>query len=98
MIFQYPHMGFRTYSSWKKELPANEKKRSPFQVSTWKKRTLVRDDFGYDGMKEEEVVRASIEYSRFNQSSNTWTRQIIWCTQEELDDLLDALSRRSMRL
>ena len=100
MRYEQPYYGYREYSGWnqKKEIPVKEKKVRPFEVSTWKKRTLVRDGFGSDTLRVVEVIMVSIDYSRFNKSTNSWVEQCIRFDLEELDDLINALIRHSMKL
>ena len=62
-----------------------------FQVSLFKTERIVRlgDDFRPERIIEQ--VRVCIQYSFFRRSTNSWEREQIWCSPEELRDLSNAI-------
>lgn len=62
-----------------------------FQISIFKREKLVpaRDD--YDVERRFDIVRACVQYSRFNKRSGAYDRQQIWCDPHELRNLVQVL-------
>ena len=75
--------------------PIMSRRLGKFQISSWsfKRLRAARDDF--DAEREYEVIRACVQYSRYNRHTGEFERQQIWCDPHELRDLaalLDGLS------
>ena len=64
-----------------------------FQISVWKKKKTLRAKNDFDVEREVEMVRACIQYGRFNRFTKTWANQSIWCNPEELRDLANVLDQ-----
>lgn len=62
-----------------------------FQISIWKRKKLFKAKNDYDVEREVEIVRACIQYSQYNKSTNNWTNQSIWCNPDELRVLVQVL-------
>ena len=78
-----------------KKRPVTRSRFGRFQVSIWKWKKVLkaRDDF--DAERELEIVRACVQYSRYQRETETWENQTLWCSLGELRDLrivLDALN------
>ena len=39
------------------------------------------------------MVRACVQYGRFNKMTNTWENQSIWCAPDELRNLAEVLDQ-----
>ena len=64
-----------------------------FQVSIWKKKSIVKARNSFDFDREVERVRACIQYGRFNRVTKEWDNQSIWCNPDELRDLANVLDQ-----
>jgi hypothetical protein len=58
-----------------------------FQVSMWSFTRLRKARNDFDAEREYEVVRACVQYSRYNRRSCEFERQQIWCDPMELRSL-----------
>lgn len=75
--------------------PAVRNKIGRFEVSLWHWRKVYPAH--NDGAEREmDVERASIRYSRFNQQDQSWEETSIWCSIDELRDLVQALDRLNL--
>lgn len=76
----------------KKNGPISKKRIGRFQISIWKRRKIVPgDNSGFQPEREYDVVRACIQYSRYNNLHREFDRQKIWCDPIELRDLSQVL-------
>ena len=71
--------------------PVVKKKLGRFQVSIWKRKKLYKARNDYEVEREVEIVRACIQYSKFNKITNTWSNQAIWCDPHELRNIVQLL-------
>ncbi len=72
----------------KKNGPVKKKRMGRFQVTTWvRKRIVPGDESGFRPEREYEVVRACVQYSKFDRQTQQYIRQQIWCDPQELLDL-----------
>jgi hypothetical protein len=67
--------------------PITTKRLGRFKISTWcfNRVRKARNDF--EAEREYEVIRACVQYSRYNWLSGRFERQQIWCNPEELREL-----------
>ena len=63
-----------------------------FQVSLFKANRFISPLSDYGAEIPFVQVRACIQYSRFNHWNHQWERCSIWCSPEELRDLVNAVS------
>ena len=76
----------------KKKAPISKKRVGRFQISIWKRRKIVPgDESGFQPEREYDIVRACIQYSRYNKLRGEYDRQQIWCSPIEVRDLGQAL-------
>jgi len=76
--------------------PFIKKRIGRFQISVWKCERVVSPPPEKEYIPERvyEVLRACVQYSRYNRKLGDFDRQQIWCNQNELRELalaLDAL-------
>ncbi len=75
-----------------KNEPISKKRVGRFQVTTWKKRKIVPgDESGFRPEREYDIVRACVQYSRYNKVKREYDQQQIWCNPDELRNLVQAL-------
>ncbi|MFC1606868.1 hypothetical protein ACFL47_02765 [Candidatus Latescibacterota bacterium] len=80
-----------------KTKPYRKSKSGRFQISLFKFEKVIRN--GDDIRSEVSVdnIRVCVQYSKFNNKAGEWQRQQIWCTPEELRDLVDAIDKLTLR-
>ena len=71
--------------------PIMSKRMGRFQVSTWAFKRLRKARHEFDCEREYEVVRACVQYSRYNRRTGEFERQRIWCDPMELRSLAAVL-------
>ena len=72
--------------------PLFKSRSGKFQATIWKRRKVIpANDARYQPEREIEIVRACIQYSRYNWQRREYDRQLIWCDPHELRDLANAL-------
>lgn len=64
-----------------------------FQVSIWKRNRVVAAKHDFEAERELVVVRACVQYSRWNKVRREWQNQSIWFSVDELRDLAQALDK-----
>ena len=74
-----------------KKGPETKSQVGKFQVSLWRRTRVIAPRNDYETERSFEEVRALVQHSRFNRSSDTWDTQRIWCHPDGLRDLMDAL-------
>jgi ASC-1-like (ASCH) protein len=75
-----------------KSQPLSKKQVGRFQVSIWKRHKIVPgDEAGFRPEREYDVIRACVQYSRFNRLTREFDRQQIWCNPDDLRNLVQAL-------
>ena len=74
-----------------KKGPSKKSRCGKFQISVWKKtrRIAARDDF--DAEREIKIHRVCIQHSRFNNAEQKWANQRVWCSPDEILDLVRAI-------
>ncbi|MBT4483460.1 MAG: hypothetical protein HOC71_07265 [Candidatus Latescibacteria bacterium] len=80
-----------------KTQPYRKSKSGRFQISLFKFEKVIRNG---DTIRSEVIVdniRVCVQYSKFNNRAGEWQRQQIWCTPEELRDLVDAIDNLTLR-
>jgi len=81
-----------------KDGPVAKTKLGRFQVSIWRKKSIVKARNGFDFDREVERVRACVQYGRFNRVTKEWNNQSIWCDPEELRDLANVLDQLNQEI
>ncbi|OVE73916.1 hypothetical protein BVX94_02255 [bacterium B17] len=77
-----------------KKGPISKARVGRFQATVWKKhKVLPADESGFSPEREFDIVRACVQYSRYNKKKGAYERQQIWCNPEELRCLADALDK-----
>jgi hypothetical protein len=72
--------------------PIAKAKAGHFQASMWRRRKVIpADDERFRPEQEVVVIRACIQYSRYNWARRTYDRQCIWCDPHELRALAQAI-------
>lgn len=62
-----------------------------FQISLWKRKVVLPVRHAYDSERTLVVTRACVQHSRWNRISREWQNQSVWCSVEELRDLVQVL-------
>ena len=75
-----------------KRQPISKSKVGRFQISIWKRQKIVPgDESGFRPERTYDIVRACVQYSRFNRLTREFDRQQIWCNPDDLRNLAQAL-------
>jgi len=75
-----------------KNKPISKSKAGRFQISIWKRhKTVPASEDTFCPEREYDIVRACIQYSRFNKLKQEYERQQIWCNPDELRNLCQAM-------
>ena len=80
-----------------KTQPYRKSKAGRFQISLFKFEKVIRNG---DTIRSEVIIdniRACVQYSKYNNYAGEWQRQQIWCTPEELRDIVDAIDKLTHR-
>lgn len=64
-----------------------------FQISVWKRKKIIPPQNGFIPEREEDIMRACVQFGSFNKATRTWDNQSIWCKPEELRDLANVLDQ-----
>lgn len=75
-----------------KQHPLCKSRGGRFQITTWKKEKVIpADDGKFRPERRYEVLRACVQYGRFNRATRKYENQQIWCNPDDLRDLVEAL-------
>ena len=77
--------------------PYRKTKSGRFQISLFKFEKVIRNG---DTIRSEVIIdniRVCVQYSNYNNKAGEWQRQQIWCTPEELRDLVNAIDNLTLR-
>ena len=76
----------------RKNKPIAKKQVGRFQISIWRREKIIPGDKEmFRPERKVEIVRACVQYSRFNRLTREFDRQHIWCSPMELRDLVQVL-------
>ena len=71
--------------------PISKNRIGRFQVSLWMRNRTIAARHEYDVERTFVSRRACVQYSRWNKITRGWENQSIWCSWDELRDLIQAL-------
>ena len=80
-----------------KAQPYRKSKSGRFQISLFKFEKVIRNG---DTIRSEVIIdniRACVQYSKYNNKAGEWQRQQIWCSPEELRDIVDVIDKLTFR-
>ncbi len=80
-----------------KTKPYKSRKSGRFQISLFKFEKVIRAG---DTIRSElivENIRICLQHSYFNNNTGQWQRQQIWCSPEEIRDLINAIDNLTLK-
>jgi hypothetical protein len=80
-----------------KTKPYKTRKSGRFQISLFKFEKVIRNG---DTIRSELIVdniRICVQHSYFNNNTGQWKRQQIWCSPEEIRDLMNAIDNLTLK-
>ena len=81
----------------KKILPYRKSRSGRYQISLFKFEKVIRNGDSIRSEVRIDNIRVCVQYSNYNNRAGEWQRQQIWCTPEELRDLVDAIDNLTLR-
>ncbi|MBT4484088.1 MAG: hypothetical protein HOC71_10485 [Candidatus Latescibacteria bacterium] len=79
------------------EKPYRKTKSGRFQISLFKFEKVIRNGDTIRSEVRIDNIRVCVQYSNYNNRAGEWHRQQIWCSPEELRDLVDAIDNLTLR-
>ena len=93
-------MNKTTWINTQEKGPIMKSKIGRFEISIWKWVKHIQQPEAQKDLfaeRQVEVERASVSYSKWNRVTSTWERQVVWCSIDELRDLVNALDGLNFR-
>lgn len=75
-----------------KKRPTYKDRKGRFQISVWKRKRVMHDPASHQD-KEVDSSKACLQYSQYDQESESWENQRIWMFLYEIPNLVDLLKK-----
>jgi len=80
-----------------KTQPYRKSKTGRFQISLFKFEKVIKNGDTIRSEVRIDNIRACVQYSNYNNRAGEWQRQQIWCSPEELRDIVSAIDNLTLR-